>query len=196
MSEIALNTDRVFIRNSHEQSLSDVACSEMTRKIISGDKNAFASYYNCYFETMYRQVQFLSGKDEATCLDIVQDAMLKAIRSMKIIESQSKLTAWSNTVAKSATYDWFRKQKQQTTSLDGSIVVASHDSTEEDENTARMLWIEQQLDELPAELKQILAWRYRLGWSLKKIGKKLGLKTGAVDGRIRRAIQQLRSKAK
>lgn len=42
----------------------------------------------------------------------------------------------------------------------------------------------------------MIALRYRLGWSLKRIANQFGLKTGAVDGKIRRAIIKIKEQAR
>ena len=56
-------------------------------------------------------------------------------------------------------------------------------------------WIEEQLQQLPSDLQSMISFRYRWGWSLKRIAERFGLKTGSVDGRIRRAIEKLNEKA-
>jgi RNA polymerase sigma factor (sigma-70 family) len=58
-----------------------------------------------------------------------------------------------------------------------------------------MAWIESSVQNLPADLRLLFSWRFRLGWSLKAIGRQLGISTGAVDGRMRRAIEKLREQA-
>lgn len=58
--------------------------------------------------------------------------------------------------------------------------------------SARIHWLTEQLQSLSADQRQLLDWRYRLGWTLESIGSRLGLKSGAIDGRIRRVLQQLK----
>jgi len=60
---------------------------------------------------------------------------------------------------------------------------------------ARLAWVEEQLKELPDELGSMIGLKYRMGWTLREIGEKFGLKTGAVDGKIRRAMDDLKQKA-
>ena len=69
--------------------------NEVTQRIAMGDQDAFAIYYEAYFDPMLREVKRLTAKDEQTCLDIVQEAMLKVIRCIKPIETESKLLAWT-----------------------------------------------------------------------------------------------------
>jgi DNA-directed RNA polymerase specialized sigma24 family protein len=44
-------------------------------------------------------------------------------------------------------------------------------------------------------LQQLIHWRYRLGWTLQRIAETVGLKPGAIDGRLRRALERLRLRA-
>jgi DNA-directed RNA polymerase specialized sigma24 family protein len=43
---------------------------------------------------------------------------------------------------------------------------------------------------------QMLLMRHRFGWTLQQIGTALGLKAGAIDGRLRRLVGALRRKAR
>jgi len=60
---------------------------------------------------------------------------------------------------------------------------------------ARLAWVEEQLQQLPEELVSMISLKYRMGWTLRQIGEKFGLKTGAVDGKIRRAMEELKLRA-
>lgn len=56
--------------------------------------------------------------------------------------------------------------------------------------------LERELQALNDRDVQLLLMRHRFGWTLKRIGDALGLKPGAVDGRIRRVLTKLRRRAK
>ena len=168
----------------------------LTEKIAKhGDQQAFAEYYEAFFDTMFLTVKRTTGCDEATCLDIVQDAMLKAIRKMKTLDTHEKTIAWTKAVAKTTAYDFLRKrtrQKKLTETLADQPVVSEQQDIDA---VARLVWVEEQLQQLPEELVSMISLKYRMGWTLRQIGEKFGLKTGAVDGKIRRAIEDLKSRA-
>ena len=63
------------------------------------------------------------------------------------------------------------------------------------ETQARIMWIEEQVEQLAPKLKSMFQLRYRFGWTLKRIAKKFGMQTGAVDGRIRREIERIKRNA-
>lgn len=177
----------------------------ITVRMKAGDTAAFADYYEAMFPIMYREAQRFSGRDESTCLDLVQDAMLKAIRCIKPIRNRKQVEAWSRAVIKSVTWDWLRKQsryqqQQLRPDLRSSRAADADarplpDDFDSFEITARMAWIESELQTLPTDLRSMIALRYRLGWTLSAIGARFGMKAGAVDGRIRRTIERLKQKA-
>jgi RNA polymerase sigma-70 factor (ECF subfamily) len=169
--------------------------------MAAGDPSALARFYEFTFDIMHREAARVSGRDEQCCLDIVHDAMLKAMRCIKQLDDATAVAGWSRAVAKSVTYDWLRKESRKQ-KLE-SVRRVSDDSASKDHvdfslvkiEEARIRWIEQELKELPDELQGLISLRFRWGWSLQRIGQRVGLHTGAVDGRLRRAIEKLRKKA-
>jgi len=172
--------------------------SELTRAIASGDTEAFAHVYEMHFGMMYNYVQRLTSRDSAFCLDVVQDAMLKVIRSMKPIENDAALHAWLRCVVKTSAYDALRREKRQrqrelrisTDKTDMTNLASSADELD-----AQLAWLKHELQQLDADTRHLIHLRHRLGWTLQRIGAALGLSTGAVDGRLTRAMQRLKAKA-
>lgn len=168
---------------------------EITTRIKLGDPQAFQEYYESHFNMMFAAAKRLSNYDEHRAMDIVQDSMLKAIRFMKPFATQNELRAWSIAVVSSVIYDHLRsessrRKRERSVSIDSSAT-----ESEDTLQAARIAWIESQLKELPASQRQLIELRYRLGWSLARIAQYLGLRTGAVDGRIRRTLDQIAKKA-
>jgi DNA-directed RNA polymerase specialized sigma24 family protein len=56
----------------------------------------------------------------------------------------------------------------------------------------RIRWLEQELRSVGDANAELLLMRYRFRWTLQQIGTALGLKPGAVDGRLRRLVSTLR----
>ena len=169
---------------------------ELTEKIAKhGDQQAFTEYYRSFFDTMFLTVKHATGCDEATCLDIVQDAMIKAIAKMKPLNTREQTIAWTRAVAKTTAYDFLRKRVRQQKLNENLANQTTETERQLTDDTARLTWVEEQLQQLPDELVSMISLKYRMGWTLRQIGEKFGLKTGAVDGKIRRAIEDLKSQA-
>ncbi len=168
----------------------------ITRKIREGNTEAFAICYENFFDLVYLEVHRATGSDEATCLDLVQETFLKIIRCVKPIESEAQMAAWTRAVARSTSYDWLRAQSRRN-QLHRRYGAQQNDEDQTGkkdrlETAERLVWLQAQIEELSPDLRRMVALRYRLGWSLARIAKSFGLTTGAVDGRLRRAIEKIR----
>ncbi len=173
---------------------------QITQQMSLGDLDAFEEFYQSFFDLMFGHAKAITSFDESTCLDVVQDAMLKAMKSMRAFDQKAKLESWCCAVVKSVVYDRLRQEIARENRQ--RVFAKRHRESDQNaadqnqiENSARLIWIESQLHLLDPALRKMFRLRYRLGWSLKKIAENFGLKTGAVDGRIRRALQKIREHA-
>ena len=136
-----------------------------------------------------------TGRDEAFCLDVVQDAMLRVVRAIRTLETEEHLRSWLRVVVQSCAYDRLRQEarrcRREQAAADRSNGTGEHDELDE-----RVEWLRRELATLDAPQVRLLVLRYRLGWTLQRIGTALGLKPGAVDGRIARLVTMLRRRAK
>ena len=96
-------------QSSHVQS----KVRSLTEAIASGNTEAFATFYRAWFDTMYAQARGASGRDESFCLDVVQDAMLRVIKSVPAMESADDLRRWLRVVVQSCAYDRFRAETRR-----------------------------------------------------------------------------------
>ena len=172
----------------------DDATYTQTSAIASGDTEALSRFYEYWFDRLYAEARRVTRKDESFCLDVVQDVMMRVIKSIKPMQSEAQLWRWLQTVVRSCAYDRLRKEirRQQ---REGSV---NYDSTRTDlaETNEQLRWLEQQINELDHRDVNLLIMRHRFGWTLKRIGRALGMTTGAVDGRLTRLTSRLRDKAK
>lgn len=169
-----------------------------TKAIASGDPEAFSRFYEAYFDDLYRMARRATKRDEAFCLDVVQDAMMKVIRSIPVLDTEQTLCTWLRRTVYSCAIDRLRIEARQAR-VDRNATAAD-DCADGGENDAdvrdRLRWLEAQIAELDASSRTMLIMRHRFGWTLARIGRELGLSPGAVDGRLSRLIERLRQKAK
>lgn len=169
--------------------------------VRSGDADSVRVFYEAHFDWLLVRAKRLMGRDEATCLDLVQTALLKAIRGMPLMQNGARLERWLQVVLKTTAWDWLRRERRRREApvpADEALrepADAADNGLSAIEDAARLAWIEEQLDQTEPELRQLLSLRYRLGWTLQRIARHCGLKTGAVDGRLRRAVQHFREQA-
>ena len=166
----------------------------LTHAIATGDTEAFGRFYEQWFDVALAQARRCSGRDEQFCLDVVQQAMMRVIRSIKPMQSEADVSRWLRAVVQSCCYDLLRSELRRARREQVHRTVQSANAPEPDIDD-RLEWLRMELANLDPEVARMLSLRFRLGWTLQRIGAACGLKPGAVDGRITRALASLRAKA-
>lgn len=168
---------------------------KLTAAIASGDTEAFARFYRERFGPMYAEARRVSGRDESFCLDVVQDAMLRVIKSLVPMNSEAGLRAWLRAAVQCCAYDRLRADSRRVRREQRAARNPESSATSEDDIDERLTWLQQEIALLDHQQSRLLVMRFRLGWTLQRIGKAVGLKPGAVDGRLTRAVAALRRRA-
>lgn len=172
---------------------------QLSHAIASGDTEAFARFYEAWFDYMFAIVRKSTRRDESFCLDVVHDACCKLIRSMKPLPDEPSLRRYVTAAVQSCAYDRLRAEKGRLRREERSARERRERSGSRDERAAELddelAWLRAQLEALDERQLDLLIMRHRFGWTLARIGAALGLKPGAVDGRLSRARATLREKA-
>ena len=167
---------------------------QLTAAIASGDTEAFGRLFRERFDRMYAEARRVTGRDESFCLDVVQDAMIRTIRSMKPMDTERHLSAWLRVVVQSCAYDRLRKEARQRR-WEEAAVGANQTAPSDDGLGEKLAWLRKELAGMTDPQVRLLVLRYRLGWTLRSIGEALGLKPGTVDGRLGRLVAGLGRRA-
>ena len=167
---------------------------ELTAAIASGDTEVFARFYRSRFDAMHAEARRSTGRDESFCLDVVQDAMIRVIRSMKPMDTEQHLNTWLRVVVRSCAYDRLRKEVRRRR-WEKSAVEARQAEPTDEVLSEKVAWLGRELAAMNDAQVRLLTMRYRFGWTLQRIGAAVGLKPGAVDGRLARLVAALRRRA-
>ena len=169
----------------------------LTAAMAAGDARAIEAFYRQYFELMYRHACNITRRDESFCLDVVQDAVLRVIRTVRRAGSEAQLAAWLRLVTQTAAYDLLksesRRRKRET--LVALPVGPTGASAEAPFDEDRIAWLRQEISSLDPQIARMIELRYQKQWTLARIAESLGIPIGTVDGRLRRALRLLRSRA-
>lgn len=167
----------------------------LTYAISRGDDRAFERFYNTWFEPAYAMARALTRRDESFCLDVVQDAMLKAARSMKPLDTDDQLAAWVKRVVHTAALDRLRAERRRLARERNAAPddLSTHRLARTDE---RIAWLRAQIDTLPSEDRSLLLFRFARARTIEATAHAHALTPGAAHGRIRRALRRLRDAGK
>ncbi|HZW10119.1 MAG TPA: sigma-70 family RNA polymerase sigma factor [Phycisphaerales bacterium] len=164
----------------------------LTRAVARGDAAAFAVLYERWFGRVYGAARRLTGRDEAFCLDVAQEAMMKAAARMPAIDSEAALSRWLCRVVHRAALDQLRRERRRRSRERGREAPGA---APDGALAERIDWLRARLRELSAEERGLLASRFARERSLEQLGAELGTTGDAAHGRLRRALARLRSAA-
>jgi RNA polymerase sigma factor (sigma-70 family) len=172
---------------------------KLTAAMAGGDEAAVEAFYRQYFDWLYAQARRASRRDEAFCLDVVQDAVLRVIRVVRPVRSQGQFRAWLRLVVQTTALDCLRAERRRTKRETAVLAVRWSDEAIAEEvgsfDFAQQQWLREQIAQFDPQLVRMIELRYQQRWTLAKIAGSFGLSTGTVDGRLRRAIRDLRLRA-
>src|SRR5690348_9977718 len=81
--------------------------------MAAGDEAAVEAFYRQYFDWLYAQARRYSRRDEAFCLDVVQDAVLRIIRTVRAVPSEAQFRGWLCLVVQTTTLDCLRCERRR-----------------------------------------------------------------------------------
>jgi RNA polymerase sigma factor (sigma-70 family) len=175
----------------------DQVAAAMTSAMAAGDGGAVEAFYRRYFDRLYAEARRATRRDESFCLDVVQESVLRIVRTVRGARSEIQLVAWLRLVVRTTAYDLMRserrRQRREALVAIGPADEASDGPPAEDEE--QLAWLRVQLDRLDPQIARMIDLRYHRRWTLERIARQFGLSIGTVDGRLRRALRRLRESA-
>ncbi|MDB5332716.1 MAG: polymerase sigma factor, sigma-70 family [Phycisphaerales bacterium] len=172
------------------------AVHSLTAGLAAGDPQAVEVFYCRYFDRLYAQARRATGRDEAFCLDVVQESVLRVLRSVRPAGSEAQFVSWLRLVVQTTAYDMLRSEtrRQRRELLAAGSRSYAHNRPEPSD-AEQLEWLRAQITALDPEIARMIEMRFTNRWTLTRIAQRLGLSVGTVDGRLRRALRQLRDRA-
>ncbi len=204
---LAQNRSRLFhhtsARRRQEQRVPDLGAqqtAELTAGMASGERNAVETFYRRYFDLLYAEARRATRRDEAFCLDVVQEGVLRIIRSVRRVDSEAQLATWLRLVIRTTALDLLRgetrRQRRQAVAVPIGFREEHFGRAPSDSDEQQITWLRRQIQSFDPQLIEIIDLRFHGRWTLARIAGKLGLSVGTIDGRLRRALRALRNRAR
>jgi RNA polymerase sigma-70 factor (ECF subfamily) len=137
---------------------------------------------------MYRYAAWLS-RDKAIAEDVVQEALLRAWKSLDALRDDNAAKQWLLTIVRRENARYFERRRLETVDIDNlsasqaALLAASPDEELNDLRAA--------IYELDDDYREPLVLQVLMGYSTNEIAGMMGLKQGAVLTRLHRARQKL-----
>ena len=173
----------------------------------NGNAEAFKKLIEEYISSLYNFTARLTNRNDAE--DIVQEIFIKVWKNLNSFdENKASFITWIFTIAKNTTTDFLRKRKsllfsdlekgneEDMGSFAENIPAEDLMPDEElqilQEKTADKNFLNEILDKIKADYREVLVLHYQEEMTFEEIGKVLGKSPNTVKSQHRRAIMELR----
>lgn len=152
-------------------------------------RQRFDRYVTVYHKDMYRYAAWLC-RDRAIAEDVVQEAMLRAWKSLDALRDEGSAKQWLLTIVRRENARYFERKRLETVDIDNlSASQAPLLAVEEDGEIDDM---RQAIFELDDDYREPLVLQVLMGFSTNEIAEQMGLTQGAVLTRLHRARTRLK----
>jgi RNA polymerase sigma-70 factor (ECF subfamily) len=169
-------------------------------KARAGDREAFRHLVERHSPALFRLAYRMTG-NEHDAEDVVQEAFIKAYRSLDRFEDRSLVGSWLYRITSNCAFDLLRaRQRRERLVQDDEPeddTVAVFPSTDPDpERLAASADVRRRIDvalaRMSARERSAFVLRHFEGWSLEEIGQALGQDTSATKQSVLRAVRKVR----
>lgn len=159
-----------------------------------GDADAFAFLVETYETSVYRLALRMCGNAH-DAEEVAQEAFVAAWKGLPAFRGDSKFSSWLYQLTTNAAIDFLRREKRHRAAvpMEDEPEPATLDTPQQavEESEVRQA-LQQALDTLTPEHREIFLLRQMRQLSYEEIGRLLGLESGTVKSRLSRAKKQLR----
>ena len=154
-------------------------------------RQRFDQYVAVYHQDMYRYAAWLS-RDQAIAQDVVQEALLRAWKSLDSLRDQGSAKQWLLTIVRRENARYFERKRLETVDIDN--LTASQEALLGVEDNNELDDMRRAIFELDDEYREPLVLQVMMGYSTNEIAEQMGLKQGAVLTRLHRARARLKER--
>jgi len=152
-------------------------------------RQRFDQVVGVFHQDMYRYAAWLS-RDKAIADDVVQEALLRAWKSLDALRDDAAAKPWLLTIVRRENARYFERRRLETVDIDNltaSQAALLAEQPDDNLNDMRMA-----IFELDDDYREPLVLQVLMGFSTNEIAEQMGLKQGAVLTRLHRARAKLK----
>ncbi|MDJ0751408.1 MAG: sigma-70 family RNA polymerase sigma factor [Woeseiaceae bacterium] len=152
-------------------------------------RHRFDSLVTVYYPDMYRYAAWLS-RDTAIAEDVVQEALLRAWKSLDALRDDGAAKQWLLTIVRRENARYFERRRLETVDIDN--LSASQAALLAETPNEELADLREAIFGLEDDYREPLVLQVLMGYSTNEIAETMGLKQGAVLTRLHRARNKLK----
>lgn len=177
----------------------------LVARLLTGDENAFRSFFDEYFDRLYRFALSRRAGRADLAEEAAQRTLCRAVRALSQYRGDAALFTWLAQICRNELAglgEAERRLGEREESFDASeralrraqAVAVDEPAPEERAHGSDVAGeLRRVLDELPGRYGDILEWKYLEDWSVERIAEELGSTFEAAQSALARARIALRS---
>ncbi|MCC5422684.1 sigma-70 family RNA polymerase sigma factor [Clostridium botulinum] len=161
---------------------------ELAIKAKGGDENAFCELIKINKEVLYKTA-FYYTKNEHDSLEILDDTVYKAYKSIKKLKQEKYFNTWLMRILINSCITYINKRKRLIFFRKNIDIIEKHESVD---NREELLDLYKAIDTLEDKFKMIIILRYFNDLTVPQIADIMDYPIGTVKTYIHKALKQLR----
>lgn len=158
----------------------------LVKRAMRGSPRAFGALIQEQQAYLYRVAYSIVGS-EADALDVVQESVLKAYKSLKTLREPERFRTWLTSIVIHTAQDVLRA-RQRTFPLGEEQDLPAPEGLPPEER----MDLHQAIAQLPEKYQEVVRRKYFLGCTIREISQATGMPEGTVSVYLRRALARLR----
>lgn len=155
----------------------------------NGDKDAFCTLYSLYKDRLYRYALYrLTIPEDAE--DAVSDCIYSAFKQIDKIKRPEAFSSWLFTILRCSCNAFITRQSQSRNTVD--INDCAETLTVNSESITEKAELQQALDILKDDEREIVLMSVVLGLNSKEVSKITGFTSGAVRSKLSRSLKKMK----
>ncbi len=155
----------------------------------AGRRQRFDRLVGVWHRDMYRYAAWLC-RDPAIAEDVVQEALLRAWKSLDALREEAAAKQWVLTIVRRENARYFERKRLETVDIDN--LTASQTAMLAESSDSDLDDVRQAIYKLDDDYREPLVLKVLMGHSTKEIAELMGIKQGAVLTRLHRARIKLK----
>jgi RNA polymerase sigma-70 factor (ECF subfamily) len=176
----------------------------LARRVLAGDDSAAEELFEEYFPRLYRFARLRLGGADDAAEEVVQAALIRAVRKLHTYRGEAALFSWLCTLCRQEIGLWRRRAgrvdelelAEDRLDVRQALEAAARMGADDPERLAARHelaeLVHETLDQLPARYGQALEWKYLQGQSTGEIAGRLGIGYKAAESLLTRAREAFR----
>jgi RNA polymerase sigma-70 factor (ECF subfamily) len=167
----------------------------LTRAMAKGDEMAWRTFYDAYFDRLWRYLLVVAAGNEDAAREALQGALVRVTRHIKVFRDENAFWSWLTVLARSALADETRKRRRYFSFLDRFTQYAIIESESRNDHNAdeqlRVL-LAQHVALLPPDEQKLVEQKYAARRSVREIADEMQTTEKAVESKLSRVRKKLK----